>query len=201
MGGVAASLGSMKTIQNRATRRSAGVHAASWASASEALAGRPAKCDGRLIFPVRKEYNINNAPFVEFLYNDPLTVAGELICDVVKSWDDFHLGHIIHTTEDGQRKYTPDLSSGELWQRSDILYFGAANPHNGVILWFLVFIDDTCLVQRGSTSAKPIMITLGNFPEHIRNSPVSNTCHILHLLSLMSTYYRQHSLPITYSHL
>ena len=80
----------------------------------------------------------------------------------------------MRVASDGSRLYTPNFSSGQLWERMDLQYFGVDHPdRQGAVLWFLVFFDDTCVVQRGTTSAKPIMVTLGNFPAEIRTKPVS----------------------------
>jgi hypothetical protein len=129
--------------------------------------------DNTVRFQCRGEYTKSGLPYVEFKYRDPLDVAVELMLDktLIKSWDDFHTHHKVQLDEHGTRMYTPDLSSGELWSRSDFMYFGGTT--RGSILWFLVFLDDTSLVQRGTTSAKPIMITLGNFPSEIRSKPVA----------------------------
>ena len=35
----------------------------------------------------------------------------------------------------------------------------------------ILFVDDTQVVQKGTLSCRPVMATLGSFPEHIRNKP------------------------------
>ena len=66
------------------------------------------------------------------------------------------------------------MNSGEFWERSENEMLGGAQPldWNAVVaflLMVLVFIDGTALVPRGTLSAVPIILSLGNFPERIWN--------------------------------
>ena len=131
----------------------------------------------RFRFPVRKEFNRQNKPYVDFYYVDIMKAVASLLKDpeLVKELGDVHWSHKNFMGSDGSRQYTPDLRSGHLWERTDEAYFGVplGDDSDKGIVWLIIFIDATSVVRRGTTSAKPIMVTLGNFPERIRNTNVS----------------------------
>ena len=139
----------------------------------------------RFRFPVRKEFTRSNKAYVDFYYVDIMSAVSSLLKDpeIVKEFGDVHWRHEVSVAADGSRQYTPDLQSGKLWERTDGLYFGTPLTRDSgkAVLWVIIFIDATSVVSRGTTSAKPIMVTLGNFPERIRNKNVG-----------LHTYYNTH---------
>jgi hypothetical protein len=111
---------------------------------------------------------------VQLCYNDMVGAACMLIEKNVRKHEDFLWHHDVKTCpEDGSRLYTPNFDSSRLWQETDEYYFGSREYNldgRHVILWFIIFIDATVVVTRGTQQCKPVWITLANFPERIRNS-------------------------------
>ena len=131
-----------------------------------------------LVVPVPRRFTgARNQASLEFPFSNLLDLAAALLLDrnVVKCEDDL-LWRANTTDEEGFRRYTPELNSGEWWVRTEKKYiFDAeqgryhADCH---LLPFIVFIDDTVVSNRGSRSAKPIVITLGNLKSSVRQSEV-----------------------------
>ena len=180
LGGVGRGLGSYHTMKQRAHDRLAadnvGADGELVNEEEDKVTKKGMTC--RFRFPVRKEFNRQNKTHVDFFYVDILSAVTSLLKDpqLVKELGDVHWRHEIFVSEvDGSRQYTPDLRSGQLWERTDSLYFGEplGVDSSKAVLWVIVFIDAISVVSRGTTSAKPVMVTLGNFPERIRNVNVS----------------------------
>jgi hypothetical protein len=86
---------------------------------------------------------------------------------------------IVTNPLNGSRKFTPEINTGTWFERTEEILLGSPNESGTTLLGFIVFIDDTNLTKRGTQSAKPIVMTLANLPERIRNSPV----RAMHLVS------------------
>ena len=131
--------------------------------------------------PVQKRFTgSRNEDFVEFAYTDIVDAAVKLLLDnKVLSSSDQILWRTEGLDEEGNHRYTPNMNSGDWWRRTETKY---CRDTDGMLmddyhlLPFIIFIDDTQVVTRGTRSAKPIVLALGNTIEEVRNRPV---CTIL----------------------
>ena len=114
--------------------------------------------------------NINT---IDFYFSDMIETACELLCNptLVQDADDI-LWTQSATYGDMDHLFTPDLNTGEWYKETEDLLFGYPNVTGKTLLPICCFIDDTNLVARGTQTAKPIQLTLGCFPERIRNKEV-----------------------------
>ena len=118
-----------------------------------------------------------NEDFVEFAYTDIVDAAVKLLLDKkVLSSSDQILWRATEPDEEGHHRYTPNMNSGDWWRRTEIKF--CTNGEGRMmddyhLLPFIIFLDDTQVVTRGTRSAKPIILALGNTIEDVRNRPVS----------------------------
>lgn len=149
-----------------------------------------------LRFDVPRKYTGNSRmDYVEFWYSNIMDAAVSLLLNkevIAKEGDILWRADLYD--EDGNRKYTPNLNSGDWWERTEKLILGGAEGvllEDGHILPLIVFIDDTQVVNRGNRSATPIVLTLGVLPEHIRQKDVSDS---VFLMFLYYSIYRFHEI-------
>ena len=120
---------------------------------------------------VPKRYTTCQDGEVEFKFANIMDALVGLLLNksLVKREDDLLWRSKLYD-EDGNRRYTMDINTGDWWDRTERKYL----THNGMIhelchlLGVLVFIDETQVVNKGSRTACPIVVTLANFPGRIR---------------------------------
>lgn len=124
---------------------------------------------------VNPKFTRNKVSKLEFIYTNIIDIACGLLTNqhLVKSDEDLLWGTSVQLDENtGERLFTPDLNTGHWWERTEKMITGG--PASGLtLLPFMVFIDETQTVARGSQSAKPITVTIGNFKERIRQKQVN----------------------------
>lgn len=132
----------------------------------------------RLHIPVSRRFTgKRNADHVVFSYSDLIDVAVGTLLDnsVVRNESDI-MWRADLFDEDGVRRFTPNLNSGEWWLRSEKKYCvdpGSQEYYADMhILPLIIFIDDTVVVRRGTRSVKPVVLTLGNLRAEIRQTDV-----------------------------
>ena len=127
--------------------------------------------------PVPTRYTgSRNEDFVEVAYSNPIDAAVALLLDrkVHRTENDL-LWRFEGHDEDNKRRYTPNLNSGDWWKRTEEKLCRDSDGRlipNLHLLAFIIFIDDTQVVNRGTRSATPVILALGNSIEEVRNKKV-----------------------------
>ena len=119
--------------------------------------------------PMDSKYTRTTDNYVDFHYRDIVEAACTLITRHVKTEDDMMWTQNIQYAADGSgRVFTPELNTGEWYERTEKTFFGKPNSTGMTLLPLIVFIDDTNVTQRGTQTAKPIVVTVGSFREELR---------------------------------
>ena len=133
---------------------------------------------GRTIrVPMNPDYTRGQESFVDFHFRDILEAVCTLLVRHVEHARDLMWTQNVQYSDGGHREYTPELNTGEWFERTENAYFGKPNTTGMTLLPIIVFIDDTNVTKRGTQTAKPIVVTVGSLRENIRQKSV-----ILHVL-------------------
>lgn len=95
---------------------------------------------------------------------DILAQAANLLASE-SATDDFMDGANLQYTANGSRLYS-ELNTGDWWAKTEKM---DKMPEDAVLLPIILYTDGTWLSKSGSHSAKPLSMTLGNFPRHVMN--------------------------------